>query len=306
MSQNNWGEIDYERVPSRANLVYNSAFLKHDEMRRREFLGAVQKGEAKINASVLFPHDIVHKYSGSRGWFGYSLNPLDAGIEALWKAQPDLVDGNDSTIVVADGSGSMTSCVGGTSVTALEVANALASGWRYVLMNLNSFSGQKFKDVEASFGWTYRKNPQAGLTWSPEQVVQQMNLTSDAKNTVCALIDLKECWVKVIDYDYNGIPIANTRGNINGAYCQFYAKDPELNVELILKLNAGARKASEIMSLSDYEIWKDAELFHIKEMNKIRKAEGTLLEAEVIDESNVIFFKYEDFLADYTKLLSLI
>ena len=126
MSQNNWGEIDYERVPSRANLVYNSAFLKHDEVRRREFLGAVQKGEAKINASVLFPHDIVHKYSGTRGWFGYSIKPLDAGIEALWKAQPDLVGGNDSTIVVADGSGSMTSCVGGTSVTALEVANSLA------------------------------------------------------------------------------------------------------------------------------------------------------------------------------------
>ena len=173
-------------------------------------------------------------------------------------------------------------------------------------MNLNSFSGHKFKDVEGSFGWTYRKNPEAGLTWSPEQVVQQMNLTSDAKNTVCALIDLKDGWVKVIDYDYNGIPVANLRGNTNAAYCQFYAKDPELNVELILKLNAGARKASSIMSLSDYEMWKDAELLHIKEMNKIREAEGTLLLAEDIDESNVIFFKYEDFLADYTKLLSLI
>ena len=188
----------------------------------------------------------------------------------------------------------------------VRVANALADGWRYVLINLNSFSGHKFKDVEGSFGWTYRKNPEQGLTWSPEQVVQQMNLTSDAKNTVCALIDLKDGWVKVIDYDYDGIPIANLRGNINAAYCQFYAKDPELNVELILKLNAGARKASEIMSLSDYEMWKDAELLHIKEMNKIREAEGKPLEEEVIDESNVIFFKYEDFLADYTKLLSLI
>ena len=49
-----WEEIDYQRVPSRANLQYNSAFLRHDEDRRRAFLGAVEKGEAKINASVLF------------------------------------------------------------------------------------------------------------------------------------------------------------------------------------------------------------------------------------------------------------
>ena len=127
MSGKEWGEIDYERVPSRANLIYNSAFLRHDEERRRTFLGAVQKGEAKINASVLFPHDIVHKYAGSRGWYGWNLSAFDAGVEALWKALPDVVDGEDSTIVVADGSGSMTSCVGGGSnVTALEVANSLA------------------------------------------------------------------------------------------------------------------------------------------------------------------------------------
>ena len=62
MTAKQWEEIDYQRVPSRANLQYNSAFLRHDEDRRRAFLGAVEKGEAKINASVLFPHDIVHRY----------------------------------------------------------------------------------------------------------------------------------------------------------------------------------------------------------------------------------------------------
>ena len=63
----------------------------------------------------------------SSGWYGQGLKSnTDAGIEALWKALPDTVDKNDTTIVVADGSGSMTSNVGGTRVTALEVANALA------------------------------------------------------------------------------------------------------------------------------------------------------------------------------------
>lgn len=126
MSSNNWQAIDYEAVPSQANLRYNKAFLKHDYDRRNAFLGALEKGEAKINSSVAFPHDIVHKYFSSSGWSLSLKRTEDAALEAMWKSLPDMVKGEASTIVVADGSGSMTSCVGGTNVTALEVADALA------------------------------------------------------------------------------------------------------------------------------------------------------------------------------------
>lgn len=126
MSDKNWSEIKYEAVPSRANLIYNSAFLRNDEARRREYLSKLEKGEAKINASTLFPHDIVHKYMTGNMWSA-RLKSKDATIEALWKALPDTVQGCGNTIVVADGSGSMTTRVDNNSgVTALEVANALA------------------------------------------------------------------------------------------------------------------------------------------------------------------------------------
>ena len=62
MSDKNWSEIRYEAVPSRANLIYNKAFLRNDEVRRREYLSKLERGETKINASTLFPHDIVSKY----------------------------------------------------------------------------------------------------------------------------------------------------------------------------------------------------------------------------------------------------
>ena len=126
MSSKNWSEINYEAVPSRANLIYNGAFLRNDEERRREYLGKLEKGEAKINASTLYPHDIVHKYMSGRGYWNTSLKAKDATIEALWKALPDKVEGCGNTIVVADGSGSMCTTVGGTNITALSVANALA------------------------------------------------------------------------------------------------------------------------------------------------------------------------------------
>lgn len=123
MSSGRWAEIRYEAVPSRANLVYNTAFLRNDEERRREFLGTVKKGEKKINAGVLYPHDIVHSYVENRRW---NLKALDDTLEELWKALPDYVQGNGNTLCVADGSGSMFSTVGSSKVTCLDVANALA------------------------------------------------------------------------------------------------------------------------------------------------------------------------------------
>lgn len=139
MSAKNWSEIKYDTVPSRANLVYNSAFLRNDEERRRDYLSKLEKGEAKINASVLYPHDIVHKYCD-----GWRLLKKDAAIEAMWKALPDTVQGCGNTIVVADGSGSMTCTVGGTKITALEVANALA-------IYFAEHSSGEFKDKYITF-----------------------------------------------------------------------------------------------------------------------------------------------------------
>lgn len=124
MSKREWSAIDYAAVPSRANLIYNNAFLRHDEERRREYLAKLAKGETKINAGVLFPHDIVHKYT--KGTWSRRIGSKDAALEEMWKALPDYVKGSGNTICVADGSGSMTSCVGATSVTCLDVANALA------------------------------------------------------------------------------------------------------------------------------------------------------------------------------------
>jgi hypothetical protein len=114
-SANKWGEIDYQKVPSRANIKYNKAFFTHDAVRREEFINKVEAGEAKINSSVNFPHDIVHMLDNK--------GP-DKAIEQLWKALPSYELSN--TLVVADGSGSMLTQVGTTGVYALEVAVALA------------------------------------------------------------------------------------------------------------------------------------------------------------------------------------
>ncbi|MBD5534953.1 MAG: DUF2828 family protein [Lachnospiraceae bacterium] len=150
MSSGKWAEIRYEAVPSRANLIYNKAFLRNDEERRREFLGAVKKGEQQIHADVLFPHDIVHSYTESGALFcSPTLRPIDATLEELWRALPDYVQGTGNTLCIADGSGSMTSRIGKTNVSRLDVANALA------IYFSERCTGQ-FKDCYISFS----QNPQ--------------------------------------------------------------------------------------------------------------------------------------------------
>lgn len=122
MSAKDWSSIDYAAVPSRANLIYKDAFLRNDEERRRNFLAALEAGEATINAGTLYPHDIVAKYAVT--YYNRQV-PVEPTLEELWKALPDTVDPESRTMVVVDGSGSMQTGVGGTNVQALHVSHAL-------------------------------------------------------------------------------------------------------------------------------------------------------------------------------------
>jgi len=117
MSAREWGEIDYEKVPSKANLIYNSAFLRNDENRRRKYLESLKKGEAKINAGTLQPHEIIAKYS-----HGWGVKSYDEALEQLWKNLPDMTISR--TLCVRDGSGSMYSHIS-DNTTCLDVATAL-------------------------------------------------------------------------------------------------------------------------------------------------------------------------------------
>lgn len=124
MSANQWEEIAYSAVPSKANVLYRNAFLAHDKVRREAFLAAVERKEAAIHADVLMPHDIVTRYTTRNGW-RMELNAVDATLEALWKNLPDAVKGAENVLCVVDGSGSMTIPVGNSGTTALHVSNAL-------------------------------------------------------------------------------------------------------------------------------------------------------------------------------------
>ena len=99
MSAGKWTEIKYPEVPSRAMMIYRRAFVKHDPDGFSEFINKADKGEVKINASTLYPYDIVEKIL-----YGRESNKV---LEAQWKALPDYIEQGTNALIMADVSGSM-------------------------------------------------------------------------------------------------------------------------------------------------------------------------------------------------------
>lgn len=122
MCSGNWSEIDYEKVPSRASMIYRKAFPKHDSMRYMQWKGKVASGEAKVNASALYPYDIVSKVLNGEN---------NDTLELQWRALPNYLSGQiNKALVVCDVSGSMGSWGYSTgmksSVRPMDVAISLA------------------------------------------------------------------------------------------------------------------------------------------------------------------------------------
>ena len=116
MCAKQWNEINFAHVPSVAAARYNSAFSRNATEAYLAYKNSLIKGETKINASAVFPHDVIRAAKGNSDY--------DV-IDAQWKALPDYLNGKASDILVmSDVSGSMGCAVSG-SVTAMDISIAL-------------------------------------------------------------------------------------------------------------------------------------------------------------------------------------
>jgi hypothetical protein len=138
MCAQNWSGINYDHVPSVAFNRYKKAFEKHNPQLFKTFLGEVQKGEKKINAAAIFPHDIVGSLR-----HGSVLGKQAADLQ--WKSLPNYLEGNDENImVVADVSGSMTGYFPSMKFGPIDVCISLAM---YMSERINGY----FKDTFITF-----------------------------------------------------------------------------------------------------------------------------------------------------------
>ena len=97
MCKNEWNDIEYNKVPSKAFNNYKRTFTKHDKERFNSFISDVNKGKSTLNASILYPHE-VFKHN--------NFNP-DI-VRAQWSMLPNYI-GNKKYLPIVDASSSMRS-----------------------------------------------------------------------------------------------------------------------------------------------------------------------------------------------------
>uniref|UniRef100_K3WVX3 VWFA domain-containing protein n=1 Tax=Globisporangium ultimum (strain ATCC 200006 / CBS 805.95 / DAOM BR144) TaxID=431595 RepID=K3WVX3_GLOUD len=135
MCANKWEEIEFSEVPSVAMHIHgkpNHAFERHLGEKFAAWKGDLATGKAKVNAKVLFPHQVVAQYM--------QRSAVDELLEAQWKVMIEDASKMGSvkkTLVLSDVSGSM-------SGRPMEVSIALG-------LLISSLALDEYKDLVLTF-----------------------------------------------------------------------------------------------------------------------------------------------------------
>ncbi|KAG9404127.1 hypothetical protein AC1031_005666 [Aphanomyces cochlioides] len=106
MCANDWESIDLNRVPSVAMHIHGQpkhAFERHIADKFAEWKESLKTGKTKVNAAVLFPHQVVEQYY-------MKMREVDELLEAQWKVMVEearKIGNLTKALVLSDVSGSM-------------------------------------------------------------------------------------------------------------------------------------------------------------------------------------------------------
>ena len=113
MCANKWEDIEFGKVPSLAMSRYKNCFSKNTPELFQGYLNAVEEGKEKINASAVFPHDVLRS----------TLSPQATQVQ--WDALPNYLEGSTERILpMCDVSGSMDTAISG-GITAMNICVSL-------------------------------------------------------------------------------------------------------------------------------------------------------------------------------------
>lgn len=116
MCAQDWNTIEFGKLPSVASKQYMQAFMRHSPDTWAAYKDALVKGDDKINASAIFPHDVIK---------GIRHGDSVVGMKQ-WDALPNyLGEGDNFILPMVDTSGSMNTPAGKSNSTCLDIAVSL-------------------------------------------------------------------------------------------------------------------------------------------------------------------------------------
>lgn len=140
MSENRWDEIEFDKIPSKAGIIYKNAFARRDIIAKK-YETFAKSSDTKVNAATLYPYDVVNKAATANSSIDRAI------VEKYWSNLPDYLNGAPLKMMcVVDTSGSMT---WGMGARPIDVAISLG-------MYCAERIGGPFKDHFITFS----RNPQ--------------------------------------------------------------------------------------------------------------------------------------------------
>jgi hypothetical protein len=190
-------------------------------------------------------------------WWNENANGLTTGrtdldLSAIFLKSDWSVNGNVAYWQLRDGdmgwhSGDITSAPNGAcEFIDINMEKALAKETRYVLMNVNSYTRQAYKDIPECFaGWMLRSKPNSGEIFDARTVQDKVDLTAESRVAVPVIFDLVERKAIWADLSAKAFSMYNNNTYNNRATLQSLAqgiatmRKPDLR--LLLTLHATAR-----------------------------------------------------------------
>lgn len=155
MSENRWDEIEFDKIPSKAGMIYKNAFARHDLEREKSVKDVQTYAEfardttKKVNAKTLYPYECVEKAAqlmGSTRRLGSHYVKMDDTdrlmINKFWD--------------------NLTNYFNGASLNALAVVDTSSSMWGtpvYVATSLGMYCAEKANGPFAGHYVSFSRNP---------------------------------------------------------------------------------------------------------------------------------------------------
>lgn len=154
MSENRWDEIEFDKIPSKAGMIYKNAFARHDLERVmsvndvQTYAEFARDTTKKVNAKTLYPYECVEeaaKLMGSTSWGSRHVN-MD----------------NTDRLMINKFWDNLTDYFNGASLNALAVVDTSSSMWGtpvYVATSLGMYCAEKAGGPFAGHYVSFSQNP---------------------------------------------------------------------------------------------------------------------------------------------------
>ena len=123
----------------------------------------------------------------------------------------------------------------------INIKKSIKAGFRYVLITVVNYNGRSLKSVkDCVFGYMEREKPKRGDIHFKPSIINTSRLESESRNTLIAVLDLKEMNYIITDVDFGGIPVSSHNSQLMESILPFM-EEPKFSVYHLLELHAKAR-----------------------------------------------------------------